>query len=103
MEATIIGIAAWAILPGSIARKKGRSFWAYYFLSFLISPLITTIIVVLLSNISNEPELYSEPPRPSSNDFVELCENCGADISNDLNQCHICGHKKTIAPSSDDQ
>ena len=41
---TLIGIALWALIPGFIAQKKGRSFILYYFLSFLISPLITIII-----------------------------------------------------------
>lgn len=48
----LIGIALWALLPGFIAKKKGRNFWGYYFLSFLITPLLTTIITVCLANLS---------------------------------------------------
>jgi hypothetical protein len=51
---TFIGIALWALIPGFIAKKKGRNFWGYYFLSFLITPLITIIITVCLKNISSE-------------------------------------------------
>lgn len=48
---TFLGIALWALLPGFIAKKKGRSFAAYFFLSFLITPLITTIITLLLGEV----------------------------------------------------
>lgn len=49
---SIIGIALWALIPGFIARKKGRGFLGYYFLSFVITPLITTIITLCLSNLN---------------------------------------------------
>ena len=48
--ATIIGIALWALIPGFIAKKKGRSFWGYYFLSFVITPLVTMIITLCLKD-----------------------------------------------------
>lgn len=51
----IIGLTLWALLPGFIAYKKGRSFWGYFFLSFLISPIITTIITVCESNLNKQP------------------------------------------------
>lgn len=58
---TILGIAVWAWLPGFIARKKGRSFWVYYFLSFVITPLITTIITLCLRKKNAEDEQVSIP------------------------------------------
>ncbi|HUM84357.1 MAG TPA: zinc ribbon domain-containing protein [Lachnospiraceae bacterium] len=61
---TLIGIALWALIPGFIAKKKGRSFWGYYFLSFLITPLITMIITACLKNISGESD-------HSSNSVIE--------------------------------
>jgi hypothetical protein len=57
---TLIGIALWALIPGFIAKKKGRSFWGYYFLSFLITPLITMIITACLKNISGESDHSSD-------------------------------------------
>lgn len=45
-----MGVALWALIPGSIAHRKGRSFAAYYFLSFVISPLITLIVVLCVEN-----------------------------------------------------
>lgn len=53
---TFIGIALWALVPGFIAQKKGRSFAGYYFLSFLISPLIAMIITFCLKDINYEHE-----------------------------------------------
>ena len=52
----IIGIALWALIPGFIAKKKGRSFWGYYFLSFVITPLVTMIITICLSNLNSAME-----------------------------------------------
>lgn len=57
---TLIGIALWALIPGFIAKKKGRSFWGYYFLSFLITPLVTMIITACLKNISGESDHSSD-------------------------------------------
>lgn len=56
----IIGIALWALIPGFIAKKKGRSFWGYYFLSFLITPIVTIIITACLKNISGEADHSDE-------------------------------------------
>ena len=54
--ASLIGIALWALIPGFIAKKKGRSFVAYYFLSFVITPLVTTIIILCLRKLDVEEE-----------------------------------------------
>ena len=64
MEPTItfIGIALWALLPATIARKKGRSFAAYYFLSFVISPLVTTIIILCLKPLNGFDKYVSYTP-----------------------------------------
>lgn len=51
---TLIGIALWALIPGFIAKKKGRSFAAYFFLSFVITPIITMIITICVKNL-NKP------------------------------------------------
>ena len=105
MTLVIIGVLLWSLIPGVMAQKRGRSFVKYYLLSLLISPLVTTIIVALLSNISKEPILYTAPPSPNvgGDSYVELCENCGADITNDADKCHICGYAKNISPIDDNQ
>lgn len=103
--ATLIGIALWALIPGFIAKKKYRNFWAYYFLSFLISPLITMIIALCVSD--KICEHYAENPPPykpgpeyqerSSNKFtgsdhhVFFCRKCGEKLIEDSCFCSKCG------------
>lgn len=86
--AALIGIALWALVPGFIAKKKGRSFWGYYFLSFLISPLITTIITLCLSKVTDEEkiELPEDPNR------ITECKSCGYRDKNFFNACPKCGN-----------
>lgn len=69
--ATLIGIALWALIPGFIAKKKGRSFWGYYFLSFLITPLLTMIIAAVRSNL-NQTAQYT--PSTDVRGFEDLSE-----------------------------
>ena len=52
MITTLIGIALWALIPGFIAKKKGRKFYNYYFLSFLVSPLVTLIISLTVKDLN---------------------------------------------------
>ena len=66
----IFGIALWSLIPGFIAKNKGRSFWLYYFLGFIITPLITTIITLCLSKQGLEnnptiPESSHEATKPT--------------------------------------
>ena len=41
-------VALLSLLPGELARQKGRGFAAYYFLSFLLTPFVTIIILLCL-------------------------------------------------------
>lgn len=116
---SIIGIALWALLPGFIAKKKGRSFWAYYLLSFVITPLITTIITLCLSKIKKEepPAVQPEatvvekttvadstaikPEVISSSSEVNnvvprkmmYCRRCGSKLIEGSEFCSSCGNK----------
>ena len=45
-------VALWSLIPGFIAKHKGRSFAKYFFLSFLITPLITMIIALCVKNLN---------------------------------------------------
>lgn len=64
-----LGVALWAILPGYIAKKKGRKFWGYYLFSFILTPLVTTIITLCLNKIpekrKGEPNLTAIMPQVS--------------------------------------
>ena len=82
---TLIGIALWALIPGFIAKKKDRNFWGYYFLSFLISPLITMIITLCLPKKKNSDYFEDDPNR------LTECKSCGYRDKNSFNVCPKCG------------
>ena len=67
----MLGIALWALIPGFIARKKGRSFIGYFFLSFLISPLITIIVTLCLKNLNKQ---YSDNANAANRESTDLQE-----------------------------
>ena len=83
MIPTIIGITLWALIPGFIARKKGRNFWAYFFLSFLITPLISMIITICLKD---KWDHWVSTAQSSE----KQCPNCGAMYSYYESVCHKC-------------
>ena len=75
----IFGIAVLALIPGFIARRKGRSFWGYYFLSFLVSPLISTIVTLCVRNtnkpVGKKPNPSNDPPKGLNKLFSSSPEN----------------------------
>lgn len=81
----IVGIALWALIPGFIARSKGRNFWGYYFLSFVISPLITIIITLCLSRINSSDYLDDDENR------LIACKSCGYSARTFFDACPKCG------------
>ena len=94
----LIGIALWAIIPAVIAGKKGRSAIGYYFLSFLITPLITTIIVICLKNLKNvsndvplQTEIVNEPALNSREQKKYICKQCGTYHTGWYQKCPTCG------------
>ncbi|MBQ7329688.1 MAG: zinc ribbon domain-containing protein [Oscillospiraceae bacterium] len=118
---TLIGIALWAMIPGFIAKKKYRSFWGYYFLSFLISPLITTIIALCVSDKTyeypskNPPPSYHSPGNqetlsinpsrsnlPIAGNRILFCRKCGEKLIANSQFCHKCGSKTGILYENSD-
>lgn len=92
---TLLGIALWAVLPGYIAEGKGRSFWGFYFLSFLISPLVTTIIALCLSK---EKKVFVPvtPPQHETQvppDAAWKC-SCGRYHPKYVSSC-VCGRSRS--------
>ena len=51
---SLVFLALWALIPGFIAKRKDRSFFWFFVLSFLISPLIAIIIASCVSNKRRE-------------------------------------------------
>ena len=86
--AQILGIALWALIPGFVAKTKGRNFWGWYFLSFLISPLITMIITFCLSNIAENKETET---TSSGTKKISFCRKCGEPLMDSSKFCRKCG------------
>lgn len=89
---SLIGIALWALIPGFVAQKKGRSFAAYFFLSFVITPLVTTIITLCVSNLNKitaDESSSAETKSMISQEDKWICK-CGSENANSLSYCTIC-------------
>lgn len=85
----IIGILLWALVPGFIARSKGRSFWGYFFLSLFITPLITMIITLCLSNLkkqNQENQIQNEIPKTKTC----KCGKCNTQREDNGEPCSVC-------------
>jgi ribosomal protein L32 len=101
MEVAIVsGILLWSLIPGFIAMAKGRSFWFYFLISLIISPLISTIIIICLSTI---PE--REAPRPQSKPSIfqdtlqeKQCPTCGKLQMANRETCAFCGTSLIYVP-----
>ena len=71
----LVGIALWAIIPCVIANKKNRSGIAYFFLSFLITPLITTIITLCLNPLDEHNVATDFLPEHECGGFTSKAES----------------------------
>lgn len=109
--ARLIGLALWALIPGFIARHKGRSFWGWYFLSFLISPLLSMIITLFLSNkLQNSNTEQSCGTGAASVSTVRnqftiagkcVCNQCGEKLLEGSAFCHQCGARYVSAKENE--
>ena len=119
----IVIAVLWCIVPGCIAKHKGRSFWAYFGLSLLITPLITIIITLCIKKrtrlpapafssvidldplhphspeklITEEPE---ETPPPRTDELpkqgpIRFCRYCGYELIEGSVYCSRCGRRLT--------
>lgn len=78
------------LIPGFVAKKKGRNFWGYYFGSFIISPILMWLIVSCLSNLND----------PAIKKFK--CQDCGCEFT-DHSDCPQCGsHNVSLLSDSKD-
>ncbi|MBQ8136627.1 MAG: hypothetical protein IJ174_04260 [Clostridia bacterium] len=101
--ATMIGVALWALIPGFIARKKGRSFAAYYFLSFLVSPLIAIIISCCVKNLNDQPSTEFSGSYFKKEALPEgkwVCK-CGHENADSLDYCPFCRRSRADGESRD--
>ena len=80
---SLLGIALLSIIPGLIARAKNRSFWGYYFLGYLVSPIVAIVIVIFIKKEAD----YSDPVLSN----MYTCDKCGEKLIINANYCHKCG------------
>lgn len=92
-----LGVMIWSMLPAFIAAGKGRNGFAYYFLSWIISPLWGTIVVACLPNLKKRRykcwKCGTEGPFPNDGP----CTNCGSTLrvwyypDERIYKCRKCG------------
>ena len=103
---SLVFLALWALIPGFIAKRKDRSFFWFFMLSFLISPIIAIIIASCVSNkrreyvptesifVDDKTDHKDEPQHlySSENIFGWRC-SCGRVRAKYESSC-ICGKSK---------
>ena len=95
-----IGNALLALIPGFLAQKRGRHFWGYYLLSFLLSPLFSAIVVLCLEDLrlADCDEQSADATREVANyDLANASKwqcSCGRFHPKYETSC-ICGKSKT--------
>ena len=64
----VIVVLLTALVPAYIARRKGQSFWAFYVISLILTPLIGTICAICSKNLNKTaPARQTEKPSPADN------------------------------------
>lgn len=78
-----------ALIVGFVAQAKGRSGFGWFLLSVVISPIISLIILLVLSVGSGSSQVTVDPPSSTTR-----CDECREVIRRDAKRCKHCGAER---------
>ena len=96
-----------SIVCGFVAKSVGRSFWKYFFLSLLLSPILGFVVLLIKGKKTdeqvvvnhyeawNDSQPYSSPSQANSatpSGEPRFCSACGAEIEPNAKFCSYCGN-----------
>jgi RNA polymerase subunit RPABC4/transcription elongation factor Spt4 len=78
----------------SAARRKGRSYGGFFWLSFFFTPILGAILVAILSPVVASPTFTVDPNDPTraslGGEALVKCPNCSEFIKADAKVCRFC-------------